>query len=190
MSVSCNSESERDALHTLEWLPRSGSTYRLQARQQVEADPTEVFDFFSRAENLEAITPDFLHFRIDTPLPIEMARGRVIDYRLRLRGLPVRWRSRITRWDPPRSFVDEQVRGPYGSWVHEHTFEAVPGGTLIIDRVDYRVPMGLLVHGWLIRPELRRIFGFRAQTMAGRFGTGRRADVDARPGTNGGAPAG
>lgn len=157
-------------MQTLEWLPKSGSTYRLRARQHVEAPLSAVFDFFSRAENLEALTPGFLRFRIETPLPIEMAGGRHIDYSLRLRGAPVRWRSRITRWDPPRGFVDEQVRGPYRRWVHEHAFEARGDTTTILDRVDYQVPFGPLVHRWLVKPELGRIFRFRAAVIAERFG--------------------
>lgn len=143
-------------------------------KQSIAAPRDRVFAFFERAENLEAITPAFLRFRVVTPPPIEMKRGTLIDYRLRLRGVPIRWRTLISEYDPPRGFVDEQVRGPYRTWVHEHRFDPAPdGGTIMVDRVRYelpRVPLRGLVDRWLVAPDLARIFEFRRRAIAERFG--------------------
>jgi ligand-binding SRPBCC domain-containing protein len=121
----------------------------------------EVFAFFADAQNLQTLTPPWLRFKILTPGSIEMARGTRIDYRLRLHGLPLSWTSEITAWDPPRRFVDEQVRGPYRIWVHEHTFEERRGGTVVRDDVRYAVPGGALIDRLFVRPDLRKIFRYR-----------------------------
>lgn len=131
--------------------------------------PEALFPFFADAANLDAITPPWLHFHILTPLPIVMAEGTLIDYRLRVRGVPLRWRTRINTWQPPHHFVDEQIRGPYRLWIHEHTFEPRAGGTLARDRVRYAVPFDWLTHGWLVRPDVERIFEFRAAALRQRF---------------------
>lgn len=125
----------------------------------------EVFAFFADAGNLEAITPPWLRFRIVTPRPIAMRAGALIDYGLRLHGIPMRWRTEITAWEPPHRFVDEQLRGPYRLWRHEHTFREEDGGTRVRDEVRYRVLGGPLVEPWLVRPDLRRIFTFRTEKM-------------------------
>jgi len=127
---------------------------------------TEVFEFFSRAENLEALTPPWLHFSILSPTPIEMKTGTRIRYRLRLRGIPLRWESEITAWEPPHRFVDEQRRGPYDRWIHEHEFEEYEEGTTIRDTVQYSVVGGLFVDRVLVAPDLRRIFEFRRQKIS------------------------
>lgn len=121
----------------------------------------EVFAFFADAGNLETITPASVRFEILAPPPIVMRVGLRIDYRLRVQGIPVRWQSEITGWDPPRSFVDEQRRGPYRLWIHEHGFEGRDGGTLVRDQVRYAVPGGTLVEHLVVRPQLRRIFVHR-----------------------------
>lgn len=129
----------------------------------------EIFPFFADARNLEAITPPFLRFVVLTPAPIEMRAGTVIDYKLRIHGLPVRWRTLISAWEPPVRFVDEQVRGPYRQWIHEHTFEEREGGTLMRDRVRYRVPGGALIDRLFVRRDVERIFAFRRDTLMRHF---------------------
>lgn len=134
--------------------------------------PTEkLFSFFADAANLDAITPPWLHFRIVTPPPVEMRAGLLIDYRLRVRGVPLRWRTRINVWEPPHRFVDEQLRGPYRQWIHEHTFEARDGGTLARDHVRYAVPFDALVHRWLVRPDIEKIFQYRSEMLQQQFAT-------------------
>ena len=136
----------------------------LETSLQLPLPPATVFAFFADAANLEAITPPELHFRITTPLPIAMKAGTLIDYRLSLHGIPFRWRTRIALWEPPYRFIDEQLRGPYALWEHTHSFAETPdGGTLVRDRVHYRLPLGSLgglVHP-VVRRDLSRIFGYR-----------------------------
>ena len=124
-----------------------------------------VFLFFANAQNLEAITPPFIRFTVLTPAPIEMRQGALIDYRLRIRGMPVRWQTLISVWDPPNRFVDEQLRGPYRQWIHEHAFEERDGGTLMTDRVRYKVPGGALINRLFVRSDVKRIFEFRRQKL-------------------------
>jgi ligand-binding SRPBCC domain-containing protein len=142
-------------------------TYRLTRSQLLPVGIDEAFSFFADARNLERLTPPWLHFEIVTPSSIEMAPGTLIDYKLRLHGVPVRWRSEILTLQPPHGFVDRQVRGPYRSWVHRHTFEAVAEGTLVTDTVDYNVPGGRLVERYFVRPDLERIFAYRAGALEG-----------------------
>ena len=128
----------------------------------------EVFDFFADAGNLERITPPELKFHIVTPQPIEIQKGTLIDYKLRMRGLPVSWQTEISVWEPPFKFVDQQLRGPYRQWVHTHTFTDLgPGQTLIEDEVRYRLPLeplGDIAH-FLVRRELEYIFDFRQEAV-------------------------
>ena len=132
----------------------------------------EVFAFFSEAGNLDAITPPWVRFRRVTPGPIEMKAGALIDYKLRVHGFPIRWRTKITEWNPPVRFVDEQLRGPYRLWIHEHEFEPRDGGTLVRDRVRYAVRFDFLVHNLFVRRDVARIFAYRTEHLRRRFRCG------------------
>ena len=130
----------------------------------------EVFAFFSDPRNLQTLTPGWLDFSVLTPAPILMHPGVTIDYRLKLHGFPIRWQSEITAWEPPHRFVDQQRRGPYRLWVHEHSFEARDGGTLVSDFVRYAAPGGRLVEWLFVRRDVERIFQFRREKLLALFG--------------------
>ena len=130
----------------------------------------EIFQFFADAGNLEVLTPPWLKFRVLTPQPIKMRPGNLIDYKLRVHGHPLVWRSEITRWDPPVSFVDEQRRGPYREWIHEHRFEEQGDATLCTDFVRYSVWGGALVNWLLVRRDVEKIFAFRTEQLGKLFG--------------------
>ena len=131
-------------------------------QEQLLSYPIEqVFRLLASPENLNLLTPPWVKFSILSPQPIEMAVGTIIEYRIRVRGVPVNWRSEITEWQPPFAFCDVQLRGPYRFWVHRHTFEEKPGGTLVTDHVDYGVLGGALVNRLFVAGELRRIFTYR-----------------------------
>ena len=143
--------------------------HEFQSELWLPVSPEELFRFFSDAANLDAITPPWLHFQTLTPPPIELKPGALIDYRLRVHGLPLRWRTRITVWEPPHRFVDEQIRGPYRQWIHEHLFEPRDGGTLARDHVRYAVPFDFIAHRLFVRPDVEKIFAFRSETLKKRF---------------------
>jgi ligand-binding SRPBCC domain-containing protein len=144
-------------------------THRLERAQVVRRSREEVFAFFARARNLESITPPWLRFEVLTPEPVAMRAGTLIEYRLRLHRLPLRWTSRIEEWEPGAAFVDRQVRGPYRLWHHRHEFAPHPDGTVVRDRVDYALGLGALgeVAGALVvHRDLERIFDFRRAAVA------------------------
>jgi ligand-binding SRPBCC domain-containing protein len=143
----------------------SGRGYRLESSQFLPYPRDQVFEFFSDASNLQSLTPAWLHFSVFTPPPIHIAAGTLIDYRLRIHGVPLRWQSRISVWEPPLRFVDTQTRGPYRRWHHEHLFEVAEGGTLCHDIVDYAVYGGSLINTLFVRPDLSRIFAFRQSKL-------------------------
>jgi len=137
------------------------TTHTLTAELWLPRAREDVFAFFADARNLEAITPPWLNFMILAPGSIPMRTGCLVDYRLRLYGIPLRWQSEITTWAPPVCFVDTQRRGPYRKWVHTHTFIERDGGTLCCDHVEYAVPGGALVNRLLVRKQLEAIFAYR-----------------------------
>jgi ligand-binding SRPBCC domain-containing protein len=140
------------------------SVHVLERSQRLDVPPERAFAFFADARNLEAITPPWLRFRVVTSEPITMAEGTLIDYRLRLHGLPLRWRTRIDAWEPPNRFVDTQLRGPYALWEHTHTFAAAGAGAVVMsDRVRYALP--LLAPAWFVRRDLDRIFDYRREAI-------------------------
>jgi ligand-binding SRPBCC domain-containing protein len=146
--------------------------YRLLREQLVPRPLNEVFLFFSKPENLEAITPAWLHFKIMTVDPLPVRTGTLIHYSLRIHGVPVRWTSRIIDWSPPASFVDEQVRGPYHTWHHTHRFLAEGDNTRITDEVIYDLPFGILgrlVHRMKVKSDVGKIFDFREQRIREMF---------------------
>jgi ligand-binding SRPBCC domain-containing protein len=142
--------------------------HTLTREQHLDRPPAEVFPFFADAHNLEAITPSALRFKVVTPGAIEMGPGALIQYRLRVRGLPIDWLTRIEAWEPGRIFVDTQLVGPYRFWHHTHTFEERSGGTLMRDVVRYALPLWPVgeLAAPLVRRELDAIFDFRRETVA------------------------
>jgi ligand-binding SRPBCC domain-containing protein len=145
----------------------------LESKAIVPATLEEVFAFFSKAENLERLTPTSLRFQILSSLPIEMKVGTIIEYRLRLMGIPFRWQSVITAWEPLLLFADDQKRGPYKLWHHEHRFATTESGTEIIDRVEYKIIGGFIepfVHALFVGPQLKKIFSFREKVIREVFG--------------------
>ena len=130
----------------------------------VPASIDETFAFFSDASNLERLTPPWLRFTIRTPLPIDMREGTIIDYRVTLRAVPVRWRSRIDAWEPGVRFVDRQMAGPYLWWRHEHRYERLAAGTRVTDHVEYLPRLRFFSHR-LVARDLARIFDYRGQVL-------------------------
>lgn len=143
------------------WLPRSRE---------------EIFPFFADAGNLQAITPPWLDFQVLTP-DVEICAGALIDYRLKVHGIPLRWRTRIDVWEPPYRFVDEQLRGPYRLWHHEHVFEEADGGTMCRDHVRYAMIGGALINRLFVRRDVESIFAFRQQRLQQMFSQAGRAPI-------------
>jgi ligand-binding SRPBCC domain-containing protein len=154
--------------------PSPGGLLQTLTREQIlPGAPDDVFGFFADAFNLEAITPPWLRFRVVTPGPIRMGPGTLIEYRLRLHGIPIRWLTRIEVWEAGKRFVDVQVRGPYRSWHHTHAFEPHGGGTLVRDTVRYSLPLGplgRLAQAAFVRRDLERIFDYRHEEVIRRLG--------------------
>ena len=143
--------------------------HTLRREQVLDASPEAVFAFFADPFNLEAITPPLLRFAVVTPAPIAMGVGAFIQYRLRVHGVPVRWDTLIQAWEPPRRFVDVQVRGPYRLWHHTHELSALEDGrTLMRDTVRYALgfgALGTLAHRLVVRRDLEAIFAYRARRV-------------------------
>ena len=143
-------------------------TFQLIKTQVINSPMDDVFDFFSKPENLKTITPAKLSFNILTPTPIVMEKGTVIDYTISLFLIPIHWRTLITKYNPPYEFVDEQIKGPYNFWHHTHKFKKVDGGVEISDRVIYSIPMGIIgsvLHFIWIKRDLEKIFLHRKEVI-------------------------
>ena len=160
------------------------AVHTLVKQQLIRRPRAEVFEFFSRPENLSRVTPPKLGFEILTPSPILMKAGALVDYQIRLLGLPLRWRTLITAYDPPHRFVDEQLKGPYSFWHHTHEFEEVPEGTMVRDVVRYALPLGALgdlAAGAYVAADLEEIFRYRKKVIASVFPDG---DLNQKRSTN------
>ena len=143
--------------------------YTLKKEQIIPRNILDVFDFFSKPENLSVITPSKMGFKILTPSPIEMKEGALIDYTVKIIGLPIRWTTLITKYDPPNLFIDQQLKGPYSMWHHTHNFKKLNDNeTLIEDIVVYSVPysfIGGLIHSLYIKRDLEKIFSYRSKKI-------------------------
>ncbi len=143
--------------------------YTLNKEQVIYKNISDVFDFFSKPENLSIITPPKMNFNILTPSPIEMKKGALIDYTINIMFISMRWRTLITKYDPPYLFIDEQIKGPYSKWHHTHTFTKInENETLIKDTVLYSVPLGFIgrvVHWIYIKRDLKKIFSYRKKRI-------------------------
>lgn len=147
--------------------------HTLEREQIIRRPREEVFAFFADAANLERITPSELRFHIITPQPVDLKKGALIDYKLKLRGIPIRWKTEITGWNPPHSFTDTALRSPYKQWIHLHKFEeGAAGETIMRDVVRYRLPLeplGDLAH-FYVKKELNYIFDYRRKVIEEIFG--------------------
>jgi hypothetical protein len=147
-------------------------TSRITRSQFINQPVEKVFEFFNTPENLGKLTPPEMSWRILTPKPLRMSVGKIFDYSIRLFGVPMTWKSIITDFDPPYSFVDEQLTGPYRFWHHSHVFEKANGGTLVKDEVHYLVPLGIfgrILEVLFIKRQLKRIFDFRREALKKHF---------------------
>ena len=147
-------------------------TYHLKSELWLPHPPQKIFPFFGDAFNLNSITPQWLHFQILTPPPVRMQKGTLVDYKLRLHGVPIKWQTEIVEWNPPFRFVDEQRKGPYRKWIHTHLFQEENGGTRIVDLVEYSLWIPFLdsvVNRILVEPDLKKIFAYRRDKLSDRF---------------------
>lgn len=136
--------------------------------QFVPAPLADVFSFFSSENNLEEITPPWLNFKVQGKSTPELKKGTLIKYRLRIHGVPVNWLTEIDEWEPMHRFTDVQLKGPYSVWRHTHTFEEVNGGTMMTDKVEYRLPLGWIgqwIAGRKVEADIQSIFDFRRLSM-------------------------
>jgi ligand-binding SRPBCC domain-containing protein len=148
-------------------------THLLERSQRVEVPIDLAFAFYGDSDNLEPLTPPWLHFEVTTPRPLILKAGALLDYKLKLHGVPVRWTTLIETWEPPLRFVDSQAKGPYSLWEHTHRFERDgDGATIIHDHVRYAIPLGPLgaiAHRLFVRRDLERIFDYRRDAVAERL---------------------
>ena len=142
---------------------------RLFEQQQWTPKPlNEVFDFFSDVKNLEVLTPPLLNFKVVDKSTENIQEGTKINYKLKIRGVPAKWTSLITNWQPMKEFADVQLKGPYSKWYHRHLFKPLAGGVLLEDKVVYRLPFsrfgGNLLH-WFILKDIKTIFSYRRKRI-------------------------
>jgi ligand-binding SRPBCC domain-containing protein len=157
----------------------SGGGYVLERNQRIPGSLESVFPFFEDPRNLAEITPPWLRFEVVSSTDERIAEGTRIRYRIWWLGVPLRWESVISRYEPPLVFADEMTAGPYRRWIHTHTFTEVPGGVEIQDRVEYDMPagpLGAIVHGIMVRRQLEGIFNYRAKRVEEIFGGLAQAD--------------
>jgi ligand-binding SRPBCC domain-containing protein len=159
--------------------------YELTDRFIVRSDPQQTWAFFGQARNLPEITPPWLNFTVTSPDSLVIEQDSLIDYTIRWLGLPVKWRTLIIDWSPPRQFIDLQIRGPYVLWHHQHVFTPVDDGVECADRVIYRLPgshLGRVMHAAVVKKQLLDIFRFRRRIIGERLGWVRavQADVEVR----------
>ncbi|RYZ48440.1 MAG: DUF1731 domain-containing protein, partial [Proteobacteria bacterium] len=162
----------KEALNLVEKNGSVHACHRLEAAQFIDRPRTEVFAFFCDPHNLEKITPPLLSFKISAMSTKDIAEGSVIDYKLKVHGVPMKWKTLIKDWVPNEVFVDNQEKGPYSIWHHTHRFYDVKGGTLMTDRVLYRLPMGALgdsVALPLVKGDVQKIFGYRKEVIRKEF---------------------
>ncbi len=142
----------------------------LEVSQWLPVTPEELWPFFTNIMNLERITPKWVNFTILTPPNTPVHEGVILDYRIRIRGVRVHWRTRLSVFEPPHRFVDEQIKGPYSLWRHEHRFHEERGGTRCLDRVEFQSPLGIILHPMFVDRDVRRIFEYRARALRTIFG--------------------
>jgi ligand-binding SRPBCC domain-containing protein len=140
-------------------------TFRLNKTLWLSQPRPKIFEFFANPHNLDRLTPPWLKFQLLSPLSTVIRAGTLLHYRLRLHGIPIRWQSEISVWEPPERFVDRQTKGPYSLWIHEHTFREKKDGTLVGDSVEYAVPGGIVVNWLVVARDLERIFQYRHQML-------------------------
>ncbi|MBL1214612.1 MAG: SRPBCC family protein [Ignavibacteriae bacterium] len=146
----------------------NGKMFNIKSEQIIKLPIEKVFSFFERPENLSLITPKWLKFNILTPEPLVMKSGAIFDYQIKIFGIPNRWKTLITDYDPPYKFVDEQAKGPYKKWIHTHTFEKIEGGTLVTDNVDYDLYGGAaakIINEIYIKHSVKSIFTYRSKVL-------------------------
>jgi ligand-binding SRPBCC domain-containing protein len=152
------------------------NVHLLRRSQRVEVPIDRAFAFYGDSRNLEPLTPPWLHFEVTTPGPLTLKPGALLDYKLKLHGVPVRWTTLIETWEPPLRFVDSQAKGPYSLWEHTHLFERDGNGaTVIHDQVRYSIPfgpLGAIAHRLFVRRDLERIFDYRRDAVAERIALG------------------
>ena len=142
--------------------------YIFESKLVIDKPIYEVFEFFCKAENLQKLTPPTLNFKILSELPIEMKKGSRINYRIKLYGVPVIWKTEITKWDPPFEFEDTQLKGPYKLWKHRHIFKDLGDKTEMTDIVEYNpkgFPFNTILDKLIVKKEIEKIFNYRTEKI-------------------------